>query len=323
MSSLSSSMAAKSDAQGIPPSLIKPRTPTMEAWRRLRANKFAFASLLYIIFIFLVGVSAPVLPIASFSQQDLGNARRLPSWQHPFGTDDLGRDQFSRIIWGAQTAVLVAIVPTAISMTIGIAVGTASAYYGGWVDAILMRIAEYVSAFPTLLLAIFLAATTKPLIIEGVRALGFRSLAATGIVDYLVILVILSILAWPGLARIVRGQVLSLRERDYILAAQAIGVPEFKVMFGHLLPNIASLMIVIASGAMAGAIGSESLLSFLGIGIVPPYPSWGSMIAATYGYLRTEYWVLLLAPSFMVASLLYAFTYLGDGLSDILNPQTR
>lgn len=321
MSALSGSVNAGTES--IPPALVKPRTPTMEAWRRLRANKFAFASLLYIVFIFLVGLSAPILPVASFSQQDLGNARQLPSLQHPFGTDDLGRDQFSRIVWGAQTAVLVAIIPTAISMSIGIAIGTASAYYGGIVDAILMRIAEYVSAFPTLLLAIFLAATAKPLIIEGVRAIGLRPLAATGVVDYLVILIILSLLAWPGLARIVRGQVLSLRERDYILAAQAVGVSEAKVMFGHLLPNISSLMIVVASGAMAGAVGAEAVLSFLGIGIVPPYPSWGSMVAATYGYLRTEYWVLLLAPSFMVASLLYAFTYLGDGLGDILNPQTR
>jgi ABC-type dipeptide/oligopeptide/nickel transport system permease subunit len=231
------------------------------------------------------------------------------------------------LIWGAQTAFFVATIPTLISMTLAVVVGLSAAWRRGWVDAWLMRFSEYLLAFPGMLLMIFLAATFKPVIVNWVReigpSIGMPGLWRTGIVDYMSILIILAILAWPGLARVVRGQALSLRQREYIEAALAMGASDRRIIFVHLLPQIMGLMVVIASAAMAGAIAAEATLSFLGIGIVPPYPSWGSMIADSYGKLRTPYWFLLMGPMMIVVLLLYCFTYLGDGLSDALNPQTR
>lgn len=303
------------------------KSPASEAWRRLKKNPLALASLCYIIAVFAIGLAAPILPIQSFSAQNLDIARQFPSLAHPFGTDDFGRDMMSRVIWGAQTALLVATLPVVISMTLGILVGVVAGYYRGWVDVALMRVTEYFLAFPGMLLTIFLAATLKPQIVELVKRIepmiGANGMSRTGIVDYMAILLILALLGWPGLARLIRGQVLSIRNRDYIEAARALGASERRILFVHVLPNLLGLLIVIVSMAMAGAIGGEATLSFLGIGIVPPYPSWGSMINSTYGYLRTPYWFLLVSPSFAVASLLFAFTYLGDGLSDAVNPQTR
>lgn len=306
---------------------VRGRSPAGEAWRRLRRKKLAMASLVYICAIMLLGLLAPVLPIKSFSQQDLSNARAYPSWEHPLGTDDLGRDMLSRLIWGANTAFIVATVPLTVAMALGIAFGLAAAWYRGWVDTLLMRLCDYLLAFPTLLLMIFLAATLKPAVVNFVRQygpyIGQPQLWRSGLVDYLAVLLILALVGWSGLARVVRGQALSLKEREYIEAARAIGASDRRILFLHILPNIMPLLIVLASMSMAGAIAAESTISFLGIGIVPPYPSWGSMIASTYGYLRTPYWWLLAEPLILVATLLYAFAYLGDGLADALNPQTR
>lgn len=302
-------------------------SPLAMAWRRLRRDRIATISLIYIGFVFLVGILAPILPVASFSDQNLNIARQPPTLEHPLGTDDFGRDMLSRLVWGAQTALLVATIPVGISMSLGVIVGTLAGYAGGWIDTLLMRFTEFLLAFPGMLLMIFLAATLKPQIVALVREvgpyIGQAGLWRTGIIDYLAILIILATVGWPGLARLVRGQVLSLKQRDYVEAARAIGAPTRRILFRHLVPNLGGLLIVIASMTMASAIAGESLLSFLGIGIVPPYPSWGSMIAATYSYLRTPFWYLLVAPIVMVATMLFAFTYLGDGLSDAVNPQTR
>jgi len=303
------------------------KSPASEAWRRLKKKPLAFASLVYILVIFSMGILAPVLPIKSFSVQNLDIARQYPTLEHPLGTDDFGRDMLSRTVWGAQTAFLVATLPVSVAVTLGVLVGVVAGYYRGWVDVSLMRVTEYFLAFPGMLLMIFLAATLKPQIVEGVKRIepliGASGLSRTGIVDYMAVLLILALIGWPGLARLVRGQVLSIRQRDYIEAARAMGASERRMLFVHVLPNLLGLLIVIVSATMAGSIGAEATLSFLGIGIVPPYPSWGSMINATYPYLRTPYWFLLVSPCFAVASLLFAFTYLGDGLSDAVNPQTQ
>jgi peptide/nickel transport system permease protein len=307
--------------------VVRGRSPAGEAWRRLTRKKLAMASLIYILTILVVGLLAPVLPIQSFSQQDLSNARAYPSWEHPLGTDDLGRDMLSRLIWGANTAFIVATVPLVVAMVLGITVGLMAAWYRGWIDTLFMRFCDYLLAFPTLLLMIFLAATLKPAVVNFVRevgpTIGQPQLWRSGLVDYLAVLLILALVGWSGLARLVRGQALSLKEREYVEAARAIGASDRRILLLHVLPNIMPLLIVLASMSMAGAIAAESTISFLGIGIVPPYPSWGSMIASTYGYLRTPYWWLLAEPLVLVTSLLYAFAYLGDGLADALNPQTR
>lgn len=316
-----------SSLQGKTAVLVRGRSPAGEAWRRLTRKKLAMASLVYICAIMLLGLLAPVLPIKSFSQQDLSNARAYPSWEHPLGTDDLGRDMLSRLIWGANTAFIVATVPLVVAMSLGIAIGLAAAWYRRWVDTLLMRLCDYLLAFPTLLLMIFLASTLKPAVVNFVRQygpyIGQPQLWRSGLVDYLAVLLILALIGWSGLARVVRGQALSLKEREYVEAAKAIGASDRRILFLHILPNIMPLLIVLASMSMAGAIAAESTISFLGIGIVPPYPSWGSMIASTYGYLRTPYWWLLAEPLILVTTLLYAFAYLGDGLADALNPQTR
>jgi peptide/nickel transport system permease protein len=318
-------VAGKVHVQALP--LVRGRSPAGEAWRRFRRKKLAMASLIYICVILLLGLLAPVLPIQSFSAQDLSNVRAYPSWEHPLGTDDLGRDMLSRLIWGAQTAFLVATIPMVIAMSIGVTVGLIAAWYRGWIDTLLMRLCDYLLAFPALLLLIFLAATFKPTVVNFVREagplIGQPGLWRTGIVDYLAVLIILALVGWAGLARLVRGQALSLKEREYIEAARTIGASERRILFLHLLPNILPLLIVLASMSMGGAIAAESTLSFLGIGIVPPYPSWGSMIADSYGKLRTPYWWLLAEPLVLVTTILYAFAYLGDGLADALNPQAN
>ncbi|MFN8533107.1 MAG: ABC transporter permease [Dehalococcoidia bacterium] len=303
------SISTLGDHAGVAAPAIKGRSPAGEAWRRLRKKRLAMIGMSIIILIMSLGLLAPVLPIQSFSAQDLSAARQTPSLAHPLGTDDLGRDQLSRLIWGAQTAFIVATVPMILSMSLAVSFGLAAAWYGGWFDTILQRFSEYLMAFPGMLLMIFLAATFKPVIVSWVREIGpyigAPGLWRTGIVDYMAVLLILALLGWPGLARIVRGQALSLRTREYVEAARAMGASDRRIIFVHMLPQILGLMVVIASGAMAGAIAAESTISFLGIGIVPPYPSWGSMIADNYGKLRTPSWWLLFEPLLVVVILLY------------------
>lgn len=271
----------------------------------------------------LTGLFAPVLAPHSYSDQNLDAVEAPPSLDHPFGTDELGRDMLSRIIWGARTASLVAVVVVTITVSLGLLLGAAAAYLGGWVDTVVMRTCDLLFAFPGMLFALFVAATVKPTVLAVVKgweaAFGWQGLSSMGLVDYLVVLMALSLIGWPGMARLVRGQVLSLREKEFVEAARAMGASDWRIIWRHLLANAMGPIIVAISLGMGGTILSESTLSFLGIGIQPPFPSWGAMIYENYGFWRTTPH-LVLAPGGVLALVVFAFNFLGDGLVDALNP---
>jgi ABC-type dipeptide/oligopeptide/nickel transport system permease subunit len=297
------------------------RTLWGDVWHRLRRNRPAMAGLVVIILMYLVAILAPLIAPYEYDKIDLENVRAGPGLEHLLGTDELGRDVFSRVVWAARSAAFVSITVTSFGLAVGVFFGVLSGYLGGWVDTLIMRLGDVLFAFPGLLFVFFIAATIKPGLTAWVKAIGLRDLARSGYVDYLVVIIALGLVGWPGLARLVRGQLLSLRKRDFVLAAQAIGVPTWRIMLRHLLPNAMPPVIVAVSGGMGGVILSEATLSFLGIGLQPPNPSWGAMLFQYYGYWRTELWPLLFIPAAVLVAIILAFNFLGDGLNEALNPQ--
>jgi ABC-type dipeptide/oligopeptide/nickel transport system permease subunit len=291
-----------------------------DVWRRLRRNGPAMIGLAVITLMYLTAIFAALIAPYDYDTIDLENVRAGPSLQHLMGTDELGRDVFSRVVWAARSAAFVSITVTSFGLMLGIFFGVLSGYLGGWVDTLIMRISDVLFAFPGLLFVFFIAATIRPGLLAWVRAIGLRDLARSGYVDYLVVIIALGLVGWPGLARLIRGQLLSLRKRDYVLAAQAIGVPAWRIMLRHLLPNAMPPVIVAVSGGIGGIILSEATLSFLGIGLQPPNPSWGAMLYEYYGYWRTELWPLLFIPAAILVIIVLAFNFLGDGLNEALNP---
>jgi ABC-type dipeptide/oligopeptide/nickel transport system permease subunit len=277
--------------------------------------------LVVVFLMYLTAIFAPVIAPYEYDKIDLENVRAGPSLDHPLGTDELGRDVFSRVVWAARSAAFVSIAVTCVGLTLGIFFGVSAGYLGGWVDTLVMRLSDVLFAFPGLLFVFFIAATIKPRLEAWVRGIGLRDVARSGYVDYLVVIIALGLVGWPGMARLIRGQLLSLKKREYILAAQAIGVPTWRIMLRHLLPNAMPPVIVAVSGGMGAIILSEATLSFLGIGLQPPNPSWGAMLYQYYGYWRTELWPLLFIPAAVLVAIVLAFSFLGDGLNEALNPQ--
>jgi peptide/nickel transport system permease protein len=291
------------------------------AWYRLWRNRPAMAGLLIICSMYLTAIFAPLIAPFPYDKIDLNNVRSVPSREHLLGTDEVGHDVFSRVIWAARSAAFVSVTVTGLGLGLGVFFGVLAGYMGGWVDTLVMRLCDVLFAFPGLLFVFFIAATIQPGINAWVRSMGLREMARSGYADYLVVIIALSLVGWPGLARLIRGQLLSLREREYILAAQAVGVPSWKIMIRHLLPNAMPPVIVSVSAGVGGIILSETTLSFLGIGLQPPNPSWGAMIFEYRGYWRTELWPLLFVPAAILVILILAFNFLGDGLNEVLNPQ--
>ena len=292
-----------------------------DVWARLRRNRPAMLGLVVVLLMYLTAIFAPVIAPYEYDKIDLENVRAGPSLDHLMGTDELGRDVFSRVVWAARSAAFVSIAVTTVGLTLGIFFGVMAGYLGGWVDTLVMRLSDVLFAFPGLLFVFFIAATIKPRLEAWVRGLGLRDVARSGYVDYLVVIIALGLVGWPGMARLIRGQLLSLKKREYILAAQAIGVPTWRIMFRHLLPNAMPPVIVAVSGGMGAIILSEATLSFLGIGLQPPNPSWGAMLYQYYGYWRTDLWPLLFIPAAVLVAIVLAFSFLGDGLNEALNPQ--
>jgi peptide/nickel transport system permease protein len=271
---------------------------------------------------YFTAVFAPQIAPYQYDKIDLENVRAAPSLGHLLGTDELGRDVFSRIVWAARSAAFVSVTVTGFGLILGIFFGVLSGYLGGWVDTLIMRLSDVLFAFPGLLFVFFIAATIKPGLEAWVKSIGLRQLARSGYLDYLVVIIALGLVGWPGMARLIRGQLLSLKKRDYVLAAQAIGVPTWRIMFRHLLPNAMPPVIVAVSGGVGGIILSEATLSFLGIGLQPPNPSWGAMLYEYYGYWRQPgLWPLLFIPAAVLVAIVLAFNFLGDGLNEALNPQ--
>lgn len=310
-----------------------PASPGRLAFRRLLRKKLATVSLVAIIAFYVVGASAPLLDktgvIPSYERQDLNVALDGPSWQHPFGTDRLGRDQLSRVVWASQTTVIVTLATLLTGgLLLAVSLGLLSGYAGGWIDTLIMRVGDVFASLPGILMLILINATLK----SQVRGLaediedftGIGGLVESGAPDYFLIFGALSLFGWVGGARIIRSQVLALRETEFVLAAQSLGASTPHIIFTHLLPNVANIIIVSLSLGLAGIAGSEIVLTWFGIGIQPPHPSFGAMIFDASG-LRSinAHPHLLLFPGAVVTTLFFAFNLLGDALTDVLTPRTR
>lgn len=267
-----------------------------------RQNKLAAGSAILILLILMASVFAPVIAPYDHLKQSLAERLQDPSLAHWLGTDELGRDVLSRIIFGARVSLTIGLVPTLISMAIGTVLGMCAGFYGGKTDFIIMRCADIMLAFPSLLLAMVVMYT-----IGG---------------SLLNIFIALSLVNWASTARIVRSQTLSLKEKEYVEAARSIGVNKRTIMFRHILPNCIPSLIVLFTLNIPSAILSEASLSFLGIGAQPPSASWGLMVVRGKKYLFTEPW-LSIAPCVAIMVVVLAFNFLGDGLRDVLDPYLK
>ena len=255
-----------------------------------------------------------------------------PSWAHPFGTDRLGRDMLTRVIYGLRTTVIITVASMATGgLVLGVGLGLISGYFGRWLDTLIMRVGEVFLAFPGLLLVILIAATVRPRVADWIRgwAPGLENVTgidiiSLGIVDYVVVFGSLAAFSWVGMARLVRGQVLYIKQSQYVEAARAMGASNIRILLIHILPNVISPVVVVVSIGMGATAGSEIILSWLGIGIQPPTPSLGVMIFenGSISVLRTTPH-LILFPIMTITILIFAFNLLGDALSDVLNPRTR
>jgi ABC-type dipeptide/oligopeptide/nickel transport system permease subunit len=290
------------------------------AGQRLLRNPMAWLGLAVLWVMIVVGLLAPWLAPYSPRAQNLNAVEQLPSLSHLMGTDSLGRDILSRMIYGARTSLVVLVVVIVSSVAIGVTLGAAAAFFGGWVDSLVMRTVDVLFAFPGTLFALFISATIKQGVLEWMRQNGLTELARSGIIDYVVIFGALSIIGWGGLARLVRAQILTLRETDYVLAARALGVPNRLIILRHLLPNALTPVVVAISLSMGGIILSEATLSFLGLGIQLPNASWGSVIYETYVFWRTKP-LLTFGPGLTLALAVLGFNWLGDAINDALNPR--
>ena len=291
--------------------------------------------------IYLAGVLASWISPYDYTDQDLFATREPPSlvfdqgvsgiWtkSHFAGTDLIGRDLFTRVLWGIQNTVILTVVSMLTGgILIGVTLGLVSGYYGRWTDTIIMRIGEVFASFPDIFLVIILAATLRPRILDGVRWLEDHTfldgLVRSGVVDYFVVSIALVGFGWIGMARLVRGQILYLKETQYVEAARAIGASTRRILFVHLLPNAISPIVVTVTMGMGVFVGTEIILSWLGMGIQPPRPSLGTMLlqGGRLTVLQEQPW-LLLAPGFAAWILVLAWNLLGDALNDVLNPRTR
>lgn len=301
------------------------RSLVRDAVRKLVANRLAMVSLFVIVFVFFIGIFGPLLAPQDYLEQDLRAYNQGPSREHLLGTDELGRDMLSRLLWGGRTAIMVAVVSTSISYLIGILFGTLAAYRGGLTDAVFVRTVDLFDSFPHILVAMLLASTMRPWVLRLARSLeetqGISLLADNTVyIDYLVVFGALSMIGWAGIGRLIRGQVLTLRATDFVLAARCVGARERWIILRHLVPNAIGPVIVALSSSFGGAMMYESSLSFIGIGIQPPGASWGNMIVLSMGQWR-YYPHLVLMPGILLMLAIIAFNFFGDGLNDALNPR--
>lgn len=301
------------------------RPPWLDLVIRLLQRWDAILSIIVILLLLISAVFAPVLAPYPENLQNLDSIEQAPSLQHWFGTDQLGRDIFSRIIWGSRLIVYLIVLTTFLDFAIGIPLGAAAGYFRGWVETVIMRTADLLFAFPDLLLIYLIASTVKPAVLEWARSSGLGELARAGYVDWTVTIVALSLIGWAGIARLVRGQVLSVREREFVLGAEAAGVPVWKLIWRHVLPNALTPLIVALSSGMGFTALAGATLSYLGIGPPPGSSSWGTMLAENLRFWRLfpkMIWMLWI-PGAAIAVVVFAFNFLGDALNEELNPQTR
>jgi len=277
-------------------------SPMLVFWRHFRKNRLAVAGAVMLIALSLLSLAAPWLAPHDRDATDAYYREVPPSSEHPLGTDKIGRDVLSRLIWGGRVSMTVGLVAVGISLTVGIIMGSLAGFFGGLVDNIIMRIVDVVISFPYLLLLIVVASILSPSIYNTMIVIG--------------------LLSWTTVARLVRGEFLSLRQRDYVEAARAAGAPSARLIFRHLLPNAFAPIIVAGTLGVANAILAEAGLSFLGLGVRPPIPSWGNMLTDAQSLrILTLKWWLWVPPGVMIFLAVISINLVGDGLRDALDPK--
>ncbi|WP_374042670.1 ABC transporter permease [uncultured Phyllobacterium sp.] len=270
------------------------------AWKKLKANRSALAGLLIISVFLVLAVTAPLLPIADPVATSWSAIRKAPSAAHWLGTDDIGRDILSRMIWGARASLMAGVFSVGIAVAVGVPLGLISGYFGGWIDIIISRITEAFLAMPFLITAIALAAFLGPSLGNAMIAIGFS--------------------AMPLFVRLTRGQVLTVKTEDYVEGARSVGLGHYRIITRYILPNVFSPLLVQASLTIATAIIAEASLSFLGLGQQPPAPSWGSMLNVAKNFLSQAPWMAMW-PGAAIFLVVIGFNLLGDGLRDALDPR--
>lgn len=271
-------------------------------WQRLKRNPLALAGGSVVLLLFGVSILAPLIAPHEPNAINAWQVLAPPSWQHWFGTDELGRDVFSRVIYGARISLKVGFVAIGIAVLIGTVVGLISGYYSGIVDNILMRLVDIMLCFPAFFLILAVITFLEPSIWY--------------------IMLVIGLTGWMGVARLVRAETLSIREMDYIMAARCIGCSDRRIIFRHILPNAMSPILVSATLGVAGAILTESALSFLGIGVQPPTPSWGNILTSGKDYIEFAWW-LSLFPGLSILVTVLAYNLLGEGIRDALDPRAH
>jgi len=303
---------------------VRGESLTRRSLRRLLRKKLAVICLVVIAAFYIMGAFAPLLAPYSYSKQNLDNSFAGPSLDHPFGTDRIGRDMMSRAIYSARTTTIVTGATVATGFVLlPVVLGMLAGYRGGWIDAAINRTGEVLASMPGLPMLILISATMRPRWDRWMghleNGLHWDGLVSSGFADYFLIFGVLSLFGWVGGARLIRTQVLALRRAEYIIAAEASGATTSRILRQHILPNVMPLIIVGASAALGGIALSEIGLTFVGVGVQPPHPSFGALI--TEGAPRSvleHHPALLIVPASIVAALIFAFNLLGDALNDVL-----
>lgn len=293
-----------------------------DAWNRLKTNKIATGALVVIILVFLAAIFGPMLSPYKYSQINEGSENLKPCAKFIFGTDSLGRDLFTRTMIGARISLAVGLVAALMISIIGVIFGAVSGFFGGWVDNVMMRIVDVVYSIPTILIVILLQVVLKQPIenfLKSGHAPGFMSGMGVGLIS---IFLVLALLYWVDMARIVRGQVLSLKEQEYVLAAKVLGASNKTIIFKHLIPNCIGQIIVVTTLKIPEAIFAESFLSFIGLGVSSPMASLGSLSQmALKGIYSYPY--MLIFPAVTISIIILSFNLFGDGLRDALDPRMK
>ncbi|MBI2088934.1 MAG: ABC transporter permease [Deltaproteobacteria bacterium] len=271
-------------------------------WRAVRRNPLTLFGGCVVVFLFAMALSATVLPIPDPYVIDADAVLEAPGGEHPFGTDELGRDVLSRVIYGARISLWVGFVSVGIAIVIGTMLGSMAGYYGGWVDGLVMRFVDVMLCFPTFFLILAVIAFLEP--------------------NIGTIMAIIGLTGWMGVCRLVRAEFLSLKERDFVQSARALGVGNLRIIARHILPNSLTPVMVAAILGVAGAILTESALSFLGIGVQPPTPSWGNILTSGKDNIQIAWW-LSLFPGLAILLTVLSYNLLGEGLRDALDPRLR
>jgi len=319
-------LATREVAPAAPPTptraRVAPRGMWTDARRRLQANRAAMLGLAVIVLFILLALLAPLVAPFGYADGNLLHVTEAPSLSHPLGTDDAGRDILSRLIYGARVSLSVAVGAQLVVLLIGVPIGLVTGYAGGWVDLLVMRVVDAIYALPNLLLAILIMAMLRSNISQAAKVAATPLTTLDQLTGGLIgIFIVLCLTHWLTVSRLVRGEVLAIKEREFVQASRALGASPMRIVLAHVLPQVASPVIVAATFGVPGAIMLEAGLSFLGIGVNPPVPSWGLMISSGLADLQSHPHILT-SPALALGAILLSFTFLGDGLRDALDPRS-